>query len=154
MVFCRLTGMSIRRKLIIVAVNIFVLTNFLEMMRCVYRTAPVNRSYLTKINVTIFEDIRSIKPLLKLLYITPEQAATESCRDLLQSLHRRSKLPFFVVDEAHCVSSWGHDFRPDYLKLSRLRKLIPSVIYFFYKYSLAYDTMICWIENLTKAIFL
>lgn len=43
-------------------------------------------------------------------------------QSLLQDLHRQKKVSYIVVDEAHCVSQWGHDFRPDYLKLGRLRQ--------------------------------
>lgn len=42
-------------------------------------------------------------------------------------LVRKNKLAYIVVDEAHCVSQWGHDFRPDYLKLGDLRKLYPKI---------------------------
>jgi ATP-dependent DNA helicase Q5 len=42
---------------------------------------------------------------------------------LLSYLVRKNKLAYIVVDEAHCVSQWGHDFRPDYLKLGALRQL-------------------------------
>lgn len=42
---------------------------------------------------------------------------------LLSYLVRKNKLAYIVVDEAHCVSQWGHDFRPDYLKLGMIRQL-------------------------------
>lgn len=42
---------------------------------------------------------------------------------LLSYLVRKNKVAYIVVDEAHCVSQWGHDFRPDYLKLGALRQL-------------------------------
>ncbi|VDL86634.1 unnamed protein product [Nippostrongylus brasiliensis] len=72
-------------------------------------------------------DIRSHVPTVKLLYITPEAAATDNMRRMLSSLHKRNLLSYFVVDEAHCVTHWGHDFRPDYLKLSALRDVCPDV---------------------------
>lgn len=72
-------------------------------------------------------DLKSNSPKIKLLYITPEQAATDFFKDLLEVLSGRKLLAYFVVDEAHCVSQWGHDFRPDYLKLGWLRPKMPGV---------------------------
>jgi ATP-dependent DNA helicase RecQ len=60
---------------------------------------------------------------VKLLYISPERLATASTIGFLQKL----RISLFAVDEAHCISSWGHDFRPDYLKLNILRKKFPDV---------------------------
>ena len=75
----------------------------------------------------ILDDLRLLKPTLKMLYITPELAATENFKTILFSLHKRGLIAFFVVDEAHCVSQWGHDFRPDYLKLGKLREQFSDV---------------------------
>jgi len=60
---------------------------------------------------------------IKLLYISPERLAATSTIGFLQKLN----VSLFAVDEAHCISSWGHDFRPDYLKLHLLREQFPSV---------------------------
>jgi len=63
-----------------------------------------------------------------LLYVTPEKvSASTSLVSALQSVYNRNKLSMFVIDEAHCVSQWGHDFRPDYKKLSLLRQNFPEV---------------------------
>lgn len=59
----------------------------------------------------------------KLLYLSPERASTQHFRNYLQNLD----VSFFVVDEAHCVSQWGHQFRPEYLELGALRPFKPDV---------------------------
>ena len=60
---------------------------------------------------------------LDLLYLAPERLRTESTLALLD----RGTVSLFAIDEAHCVSQWGHDFRPDYLTLSGLRERWPAV---------------------------
>ncbi len=63
---------------------------------------------------------------LDLLYLAPERLAMEGVLDRLRDCP--SKVPaFFAIDEAHCISEWGHDFRPDYLGLRRLRETFPNV---------------------------
>ncbi|MCB1274750.1 MAG: DEAD/DEAH box helicase, partial [Leucobacter sp.] len=60
---------------------------------------------------------------LDLLYLAPERLSAPGTLELLQ----RGRVALFAIDEAHCVSQWGHDFRPDYLKLSGLAELWPDV---------------------------
>ncbi|XP_040919231.1 ATP-dependent DNA helicase Q5 [Toxotes jaculatrix] len=75
----------------------------------------------------ILTDLESSSPKLKLLYITPEMVASPSFQPCLTGLCSRGLLSYLAVDEAHCVSQWGHDFRPDYLKLGELRARLPEV---------------------------
>lgn len=75
----------------------------------------------------IIADLKSKQPSTKLLYITPELAATKGFQLLLKSLNERGLVSRLAIDEAHCVSEWGHDFRPDYLKLGELRLAFSSV---------------------------
>jgi ATP-dependent DNA helicase RecQ len=64
-----------------------------------------------------------VKGELDLLYLAPERLRTDSTARLLD----RAKISLFAIDEAHCVSQWGHDFRPDYLELSMLHERWPDV---------------------------
>ena len=64
---------------------------------------------------------------LVLLYAAPERVATPRFLAQLESLHERGRLGLFAIDEAHCVSQWGHDFREDYLGLSVLHERWPDV---------------------------
>ncbi|KAM8945883.1 ATP-dependent DNA helicase Q5 [Pelodytes ibericus] len=74
----------------------------------------------------ILQDLESESPRIKLLYITPEMAASPSFQPTLTSLLSRGLLSYLIIDEAHCVSEWGHDFRPDYMRLGSLRSRIPQ----------------------------
>jgi ATP-dependent DNA helicase RecQ len=60
---------------------------------------------------------------LDLLYVSPERLVTPRCLDLLE----RARLALFAIDEAHCISQWGHDFRPEYQQLSVLRERFAGV---------------------------
>jgi len=60
---------------------------------------------------------------LKLIYVAPERLLSESFLERLESI----PVSLFAIDEAHCISQWGHDFRPEYVQLGRLRQLFPCV---------------------------
>jgi ATP-dependent DNA helicase RecQ len=64
---------------------------------------------------------------LDLLYVAPERLLSERFQGLLDQLHEQRNLALFAIDEAHCVSQWGHDFRPEYIQLSVLHERYPTV---------------------------
>ncbi|AWI79789.1 DNA helicase RecQ [Parazoarcus communis] len=64
---------------------------------------------------------------LDLLYVAPERLMTPRFLDQLDHLRDTNRLALFAIDEAHCVSQWGHDFRPEYLQLSILPERYPSI---------------------------
>ncbi|MBI9105341.1 MAG: DNA helicase RecQ [Spirochaetales bacterium] len=82
--------------------------------------AFINSSLTSEEASAVYSDLYSGK--LKLLYLSPERLALEGYYEKLQNL----PISFFAVDEAHCLSEWGHDFRPDYLNLSKIKKYFPD----------------------------
>jgi ATP-dependent DNA helicase RecQ len=64
---------------------------------------------------------------LDLLYVAPERLVTEGFIRVLERMRASHGLALFAIDEAHCVSQWGHDFRPEYLQLSILAECFPEV---------------------------
>jgi ATP-dependent DNA helicase RecQ len=62
-----------------------------------------------------------------LLYVAPERLMTGRFMQLLEKLRGAGRLALFAIDEAHCVSQWGHDFRPEYIQLSMLHERFPDV---------------------------
>ncbi|NXU23587.1 BLM protein, partial [Thalassarche chlororhynchos] len=76
----------------------------------------------------IYMQLSKKDPVIKLLYVTPEKVCASSrLMSALENLYDRKLLARFVIDEAHCVSQWGHDFRQDYKRLNMLRKKFHSV---------------------------
>lgn len=67
-------------------------------------------------------------PTLKLLYVTPEKIKQSAYfQNLIGRLHDQGNLARVVIDEAHCVSQWGHEFRPDYKGMSYWRENFPEI---------------------------
>lgn len=88
---------------------------------CGIPAAAVNSSVSAEERRRVANEIRGGR--LKLLYVAPERLCTERMLDFLQD----TPVAFFAIDEAHCISSWGHDFRPEYRLLGQLRERFPNV---------------------------
>ncbi len=85
--------------------------------------AFLNSTQTTAEQVEVFRDIRSGK--LKLLYVAPERLLQSG--DQFLDFLRGVNISLFAIDEAHCISSWGHDFRPEYLRLAVLKTEFPQI---------------------------
>ncbi|CCU81861.1 ATP-dependent DNA helicase recQ/QDE3 [Blumeria hordei DH14] len=75
----------------------------------------------------LLRDLETGHPHTRLLYVTPEQCVTETFRKHLQIVYEHRELARIAVDEAHCISEWGHDFRPSFKELKWLRIKFPDV---------------------------
>jgi ATP-dependent DNA helicase RecQ len=87
----------------------------------------------TFLNSTLLpEEVRSreasiLKGRIKLLYVAPERVLGERFLSFLDLVNTQVGISAFAIDEAHCVSEWGHDFRPEYRQLQRLRQRYPQI---------------------------
>ena len=76
----------------------------------------------------LFNELKKKCPGLKLLYTTPEMLLNnDETMPIIQNLYQNGLISRIVLDEAHCISTWGHDFRPNYLKVKYLKDHYPKV---------------------------
>jgi ATP-dependent DNA helicase RecQ len=87
--------------------------------------ACLHRCLGTAAREALVEDLRQGR--LRLLYLAPERLQLAASRRLLEEAAAAGVLVALAVDEAHCISAWGHDFRPDYRRLGELRQLCPGI---------------------------
>ena len=69
----------------------------------------------------VFLDLQQPKPLIRVLYVTAEMLATPEFFQIASKMLANKTLSRLIVDEAHCISQWGTDFRPDYGKLGKYK---------------------------------
>ena len=83
----------------------------------------LNSSQTSREQTEVFQSVRQGKT--KILYVAPERLLQSGDQfiDFLRSL----KIGLFAIDEAHCISSWGHDFRPEYIQLGKLKRYFPEI---------------------------
>ena len=93
---------------------------------CGVAAACVNSSMTAGERRKVADEIRAGR--LKILYLAPEKLLTPRMLEFLKDV----QLSFVAIDEAHCISEWGHDFRPEYRELKSLRKLFPETAFHTY----------------------
>ncbi|KAH9979944.1 ATP-dependent DNA helicase [Lactifluus volemus] len=91
------------------------------------RVASLTSETLKAEKTHILNDLSTPCPMNRLLYITPEKLCSPDFMKLLGSLYHRGEINRLVVDEAHCISEWGHDFREEYRRLGQIRQNFPNV---------------------------
>ena len=93
------------------------------------RDPPTRLLYVTPEKVHVLHYFPPLLLYLFPIYLLspPQLGASNKLQSTLQGLYTRDRLARFVIDEAHCISQWGHDFRPDYKRLSELRQKFPGV---------------------------
>lgn len=91
------------------------------------RVESINSTTPASARKLIMEDLQCGHPRTRLLYVTPEYCAFDHFRRVLRIIHRQRELARIAVDEAHCISEWGHDFRPAFQGLSFFKQEFPDV---------------------------
>ncbi|KAI9829204.1 MAG: hypothetical protein M1826_005799 [Phylliscum demangeonii] len=113
---------------IVVSPLLALMTNQVSALRAAgIAAATINSTTPASERQRILADLGCGHPTTRLLYVTPEYCATASFRRQLQTVHRQRELARIAIDEAHCISEWGHDFRPSFQQLSFFKRQFGDV---------------------------
>ncbi|KAF2759581.1 ATP-dependent DNA helicase-like protein recQ [Pseudovirgaria hyperparasitica] len=91
------------------------------------QVATINSTTSSASKKAILEDLQCGHPLTRLLYVTPEYCQMDHFRRILRVIYTQQELARIAIDEAHCISEWGHDFRPSFQSLSFFKEEFPDV---------------------------
>lgn len=91
------------------------------------RVESINSTTPASVRKLIMEDLQCGHPRTRLLYVTPEFCSFDHFRKVLRTIYKHGELARIAVDEAHCISEWGHDFRPAFTQLSFFKQEFPDV---------------------------
>ncbi|CCM04917.1 uncharacterized protein FIBRA_07114 [Fibroporia radiculosa] len=113
---------------VVVSPLLALMKNQVAKLRSVYvSVAAITSETSHEDRIYILEDLNSGHPEIRLLYVSPEKFCTPEFNKLLGRLDERAQLNRLVVDEAHCISEWGHDFREEYRRLGSFRDRFPYI---------------------------
>ena len=91
------------------------------------QVATINSQTVYSVKTAILDDLKSGHPRTRLLYVTPEYCMLDHFRKCMKIVHEQRELARIAVDEAHCISEWGHDFRPSFKELNFFKREFPDV---------------------------
>eukprot|EP00727_Mastigamoeba_balamuthi_P001088 m51a1_g10977 putative mediator of rna polymerase ii transcription subunit 34-like (539) ;mRNA; r:285178-287500 len=94
--------------------------------QCGVKAGIIHGETTREASSSLYAELENPSSSLKILYLTPEKLAkSKSMVSKLEKLYAKGRLSLVAVDEAHCCSMWGHEFRPDYTRLGMLKTLFP-----------------------------
>ncbi|KAI7366863.1 ATP-dependent DNA helicase, partial [Hortaea werneckii] len=97
------------------------------MQKAGIKVETINSTTPLRIKNDTLDDLKSGHPRTRLLYVTPEYCTLDHFRKCLRTVHEQRELARIAIDEAHCISEWGHDFRPSFKQLDFFKREFPDV---------------------------
>ena len=116
----QIPALAVSGTVVVISPLIALMKDQVDALRANGIPAAAIHSNITEAEITLIKQ-QCIQGQIKLLYISPERILTE-----IDYLLKRMQISLFAIDEAHCISQWGHDFRPHYKELSKLKRFFPQ----------------------------